>query len=128
MSLQHPNILYVGDRNSGQSFLDFVSDANWSVYVADNMLDALGHYVMCMPDLVVVDTATHPELAAEVYHHLRSIEAAPLLVLTDDGGWDLSAPEEFYALSPCVEPLKLQLAISDILHQQYFEQRAMPTW
>lgn len=128
MSLQHPNVLYVGDRNNGQSFLDFVADLNWSVYVADNMLDALGHYVMCMPDLVVVDTANNLELGAAVYHHLRSVDAAPLLVLTDDGGWDLSAPEEFYALSPWASPLDLQLAISDILHQQYFDRRAMPSW
>ena len=125
MSLQHPNILYVGDRQRGQSFADHVSEANWSVYIAQALLDALGHYVMCMPDLVVIDSTYEPEISSAVYHHLRSIQAAPLLVLTDDATWDLSAPDDYYALSPGTGSFTLQLAISDILHQQYFDQLAL---
>lgn len=124
MSLQHPNILYVGDPQRGQDFTNHVAEADWSVYIAEALLDALGHYVMCMPDMVVIDSTHQPEISAAVYHHLRSIEAAPLLVLTDDATWDLSAPDDYYALSPQVGAFTLQLAISDILHQQYFEQRA----
>lgn len=125
MSLQHPNILYIGDRQQGQGFADFIAEAQWTVYIAESLLDALGHYVMCMPDLVVIDSTYEPEISSAVYHHLRSIQAAPLLVLTDDATWDLSAPDEYYALSPGTGSFTLQLAISDILHQQYFDQRAL---
>lgn len=81
MSLQHPNILYVGDPENGRAFAQSVQSAGWWVHTPQDTLEALGMYVTYMPDLTVIDLSTQPDFTAEVSNHLRSIDACPLLIL-----------------------------------------------
>ncbi len=123
MSLQHPLILYVGDAQPGQSLLDVVENAGWWVYQPTETLEALGMYITYMPDAVVINTSTQPDFTGEVYEHLRSIEARPLLVLTDDPAWhsETLRAEGVYALAAHTSPEQLKSIIRFVLQQQFEE-------
>lgn len=75
-------MLYVGDAESGERFAqDAQAHGDWA-YVAPETLTALGMYITYMPSVTVIDT--HEPHAAEVYNHLRSIDAGPMVLLSDD--------------------------------------------
>lgn len=102
MSKQHPFILYTGDARSGAALLTAAEARGWWVYLSQESSEALGMYMAYAPDAVIID-AEHDELtAAEIYHHLRSVDAQPLLILNSDMPWDVSADEDqsVYMLSP----------------------------
>lgn len=124
MSLQHPLILYVGDAQAGQALQDAVQNAGWWVYQPTETLEALGMYVTYMPDVVVINAATQPDFTGEVYEHLRSVDARPLLVLTDDPAWnsDTLREEGVYPLATHTSPEQLKSTIRFVL-QHHFEER-----
>src|SRR5689334_18631753 len=74
-------ILYVGDARRGRALHDAAAEHGWYVYVPTETMEALGIYIFYMPGLVVIDAGS--DFAQEVYRHLRSIEAEPLLILAD---------------------------------------------
>jgi DNA-binding response OmpR family regulator len=84
MSVKYPMILYVGEMAQGQALAQTVARQGWHVFAADDTLGALGLYITYVPDIIVIDAAARPLLATEVFHHLRSVEARPLLVLVDE--------------------------------------------
>lgn len=84
MSVQHPNILYVGDSEAGHALAKTIAPLGWFIFVPEDTLAALAMYVTYAPDIAVIDAAARPVFAAEVYHHLRSVEARPLLVLVEE--------------------------------------------
>jgi len=117
MSQQHPFILYVGCAQKGREFLDVALARGAWAYLAEDAGEALGAYVAYSPDSVVIDLTACPEMAAEVYHHLRSVFARPLMILTTDPAWDVSITEsdEVYILDPQIPPGELLDLISAAL-------------
>lgn len=115
MTKTNPNILYVGDRETGRELREQVEPRGWWVELADERDEALGVYVTCLPDAVVLDAAFDAQLASDVYHHLRSIEAGPLLVLTEDPCWDYRAPDSVYTMLPPTDLDELARFVDDVV-------------
>ncbi|MBE2182213.1 MAG: hypothetical protein IAE89_02195 [Anaerolineae bacterium] len=55
---------------------------NTELVYADDMMSALGQYIVSMPQVILIDS-THPDAEAAVIH-LRSVDARPILVLVDE--------------------------------------------
>ena len=106
MSYQHPLMVYVGGAAQGRALLDTAQARGAWVYLAEDAAEALAAYVAYTPDAVVLDPTAVPEIAAEVYHHLRSIEARPLFMLSQDRYWDFSVTEadDVYLIRPDTAP------------------------
>src|SRR5262245_51653490 len=117
MSQQHPFILYVGGAAKGRAVLkSALSNGGWA-YLAQDADEALGAYIAYTPEAIVLDPTVAPATAAEAYHHLRSVEAQPLFILTRDRDWDVSVCEadEVYVLDPATPPGELLAVIAAAL-------------
>ncbi len=106
-------ILYIGDRQRGQSFVNAAEKQGWTVYRPEETMEALGLYVTYWPDITILDENARPEMASEVYFHLRSIQAQPLLILTDDLSWE--ADEDVFTASPVINDYELMETVGDLL-------------
>lgn len=64
------------------------------LWPATEVKEALAFYLFYLPDLVLIDEALEPTQADEVYGHLESVGAAPLLVLASSrlDGWQERLP------------------------------------
>lgn len=72
-------ILFVGLSEAAAAFQGAAEQRGSHVVVGASRLEALGMYVAYAPHVVVIDmSAPH---ASEVLTHLRSVDAAPLLLL-----------------------------------------------
>lgn len=109
MSQQKPLILYVGDAEQGRALLDAALARGAWVYLAEDVEEALGAYIAYSPDAVVLNAYTQADSVAEAYHHLRSVEAHPIFILSEDRAWDRSVTEAdaVYVLDPDVMPEEL---------------------
>jgi len=87
MSDQHPMILFVGHPEQGAQLLEAVEPLGWWVYQPATASEALGMYVSYLPDVVLMDSETMPDVAEEVYYHLASVQADPVIVIGDDEVW-----------------------------------------
>lgn len=87
MSYQHPMILFVGSSEKGTELLNAVEPLGWWVYQPETANDALGMYVGFLPDVVMMDAGAAPEMAEEVFFHLNSVEAEPIIVIGGHGAW-----------------------------------------
>lgn len=94
MSQQHPLVLYVGNASHAAN-LQKAAPQNWSIFVADEVMDALAQYLLYMPDLVLIDSR-HKSLSDAVLMHLESVQAEPVLIL---GAVD-SAPDLLAEMIP----------------------------
>ena len=74
-------IVYVGDARRGAALHATVGKYGWYVYTPSEAMEALGMYVFYSPALVVLDSGT--DFAHEVYRHLLTVDARPLLILAD---------------------------------------------
>ncbi len=83
MSKQNPVVLFVGRAERAAVVYNQVDSEGWIVYHPAEMLEALGNYIFYYPDVVVIEDAAEVEFAAEVYDHLRSINAENIILLTD---------------------------------------------
>jgi DNA-binding response OmpR family regulator len=77
------NVLYVGDVEKGRALQLAAQRRGWHVYLPAQTLEALGMYITYYPDMVVIDPNPTFTFATEVLLHLRSIGAAPVLVLSE---------------------------------------------
>lgn len=84
MSMEHPNILYVGDIERGRALLKAIEAQGSYVYLPADTMEALAMYIHYLPDIVVIEASPGFTTALEVHHHLGSVQAAPVLVLADD--------------------------------------------
>jgi hypothetical protein len=109
MSYQHPMLLYVGGAVQGRAFFDVAEARGSWVYLAEYAHEALGAYIADAPDAIILDPNAEPEIAAEVYHHLRSVGASPLFILSPDRDWDVSLREadDVYVIRPDAAPDEL---------------------
>ncbi len=74
-------ILYVGERAAGQELAALAEQQGSYVYLPDNMMQALGMYITYFPQIVVIDMSV--DYAQDVFDHLRSVDAKPLILLTN---------------------------------------------
>lgn len=118
MSAQHPIILYMGDRKRGSAFANWAQAHDWMVYLPQEAMETLALYITHWPDITILDANAYPDVAAEVYHHLRSIYAHPLLILTNDLQWDAEADEDVFTASPAINNYELMETIGDLLDVQ----------
>ncbi len=75
-------ILYVGDPRRGQMLHAAAGERGWYVYTPIEVMEALGQYIFYSPSVVVIEAGS--VYAQEVYRHLRSVGAGPLVILADD--------------------------------------------
>ena len=87
MSAEHPMILFVGHAIQGAQLLESVEPLNWWIYQSHTANEALGMYVSYLPDLILMNADAEPDIAEEVYFHLASVQAEPIIVISDDEVW-----------------------------------------
>ncbi len=87
MSDQHPMILFVGHQEQGAQLLEAVEPLGWWVYQPQNANEALGMYVSYLPDVILMNADSAPDITEEVYYHLASILAEPMIVIGGDEVW-----------------------------------------
>jgi hypothetical protein len=107
-------ILYVGDAARGRALHEAAAARGWHVYVPTETMEALGIYIFYSPSIVVVEAGSG--FAAEVYRHLRSVEAEPLLILADAAqkkAWSLMATSG--VLRESAEVDEIMAAIANLL-------------
>lgn len=113
-------ILYVGaDAQMAEWLVDGLEPYEGYVHKPTELLEALGMYITYMPDLVVLDARSAPELAREVYFHLRTVDAEPILIL-DDGqaNWDYPPQSSIRVQTP-VSNADLGSEIGDLLGTEF---------
>lgn len=90
MSTEFLTVLYVGNANAGARFATHAEGRGWYVYVAESLFEALGAYAMYFPDVIILDDAQDRDMVHAAYFHLASVNAQPVLILTDNPGvWEL---------------------------------------
>ena len=93
MSLQHPMILYVGDKEDGNLFDKLMEQVGGFAYLPQCAMEALAMYIQYMPDAVIIDVDT--SFAAEVQGHLQDVDAKPMILVGEaDVEW---ADERIYS-------------------------------
>jgi len=76
-------VLCVGNEETEQWIASSIEPYGGNVYRATELFEALGIYVTYAPDIVVLDSTTAPDLAQQMYSHLRTIDAEPILIFDD---------------------------------------------
>jgi hypothetical protein len=82
MQQQDVFLMYVGKSEQGESIRAAVELGGGSVYLPEHMMQALGMYITYLPNIIVVDSAV--SYSEDVIAHLRSVDARPILLLTDE--------------------------------------------
>ncbi|MCC6804065.1 MAG: hypothetical protein IT319_14380 [Anaerolineae bacterium] len=75
-------ILYVGEREAGEALAARVEQDGGFVYLPESLMQVLGMYITYFPEVIVIDMSL--SYADEIYRHLRSVDAAPIILLTDE--------------------------------------------
>jgi hypothetical protein len=92
-------IIYAGDAGRGAALHAAVSKYGWYIYTPADAMEALGMYIFYSPALVVIETGT--DFAHEVYRHLVTVDARPLLILATamhEAEWQIPATSEIGVL------------------------------
>ncbi|MEP7293393.1 MAG: hypothetical protein ABI835_16535 [Chloroflexota bacterium] len=79
--MENAMILYVGKHEAGVAFAQRIEASGGFVYLPESLMQALGMYITYLPQVTVIDMAL--DYAQDVYDHLRSVDARPLLLLSD---------------------------------------------
>jgi hypothetical protein len=74
-------ILYVGKPEAGQALAALAEQHNDYVYLPENMMQTLGMYITYFPHVTVIDMSV--DYAQGVLEHLRSVDACPVILLTN---------------------------------------------
>jgi hypothetical protein len=81
MTQQDMFILYVGEAERGEVIRATVALDGGYVYLPEHMMQALGMYITYLPNVIIVDAAV--SYSSQIIEHLRSVDARPILLLTD---------------------------------------------
>lgn len=82
MQQQDVFLMYVGISEQGESIRAAAELNGGAVYLPEHMMQALGMYITYLPNVIVVDSAV--SYSEDVIAHLRSVDARPILLLTDE--------------------------------------------
>jgi hypothetical protein len=77
----HPRVLFVGSLERAKQLKTDNLHQALKLWTASEVMAALGYYALYMPDLVVIEDIGDTRFADEVYVHLASVGAKPLVVL-----------------------------------------------
>ena len=75
-------ILYVGRPEAGRALAALAEQRNDYVYLPENLMQTLGMYISYFPQVVIIDMSI--EYAQEVFEHLQSVDARPIVLLTEN--------------------------------------------
>src|SRR5262245_43755701 len=81
ISMSNSLILYIGKPEAGQTFAAAAEAHGHYAYLPENLMQALGMYITYFPEIVIIDMDL--DYAQDVLDHLRSVDASPLILLTD---------------------------------------------
>ncbi|MDQ3399030.1 MAG: hypothetical protein M3511_14930 [Deinococcota bacterium] len=84
MTLQHVSIVYAGSLERGHALQRALGPHGAHLWPATQAQEALAFYVFYLPDHVIIDDVPDAKRADEVYFHLSSIEAAPMIILSSE--------------------------------------------
>lgn len=84
MSLHHQSIVFVGSEKMGETLEAEARRRAVHLWTATEVLQALAFYTFYMPDAIVLEDGANPELTNEVYFHLSSVGARPLIILSGE--------------------------------------------
>jgi len=115
MSAEVLEILYVGNAVAGEAFKECFEPFGWNVYVPANRVEALGMFIICVPHLVILDTLKDPALAQDVYNHIRTVDATPVIIV---GTIDEIADEATRTVPACT-PLSTMAFLARELVERY---------
>src|SRR5437762_1045835 len=98
MSAEYVQILYVCNALAATSLQACVEPLDWLVYAPKTEQEALGMYIGYMPHITILDAQRSIEkntkdnhtvnhTVKSVYHHLRTIDAAPIVILGSPKDW-----------------------------------------
>lgn len=82
MTQQEMFIMYVGEAEQGKMIRATTELDGGYVYLPEHMMQALGMYITYLPNVIIVDAAI--SYSEDVIAHLRSVDARPILLLTDE--------------------------------------------
>lgn len=121
MSAQHPALLYIGNQEHGQTLHNIVAPADWFVHQPECEEEALAFYIFYMPDAIIIDTNSDmpPETLESIVMHLQSVDAQPILVLSDkQPEWQLEKPFQVTYLPQQSTPQLIIHNISEAIFAQ----------
>ncbi|MEM6281303.1 MAG: hypothetical protein AAF787_03845 [Chloroflexota bacterium] len=97
MAKETPLVLHISEFEPSPAVDSAVRSINGTVEYAHDLQTALGAYIAYMPDIVVVEAPMGSWLGQESLYHLDSIEARPLVILTDRRDlWDTEVVNGVY--------------------------------
>lgn len=120
MSAYHPNVLYIGNAPRRTEFTTTVETHDWNVFAPTLVEEALAFYVFYLPDIVVIDATpdAHFDLSnlQEIYFHLHSISAEPMLIISEDWTrWDTMGLQHSALLPDDIEMGDIKNAIQSLI-------------
>lgn len=129
--LEHLSIIYVGGPGRGEVLRALFGTFGAHLWPAHEVQEALAFYLFYMPDLVMLDDGGAHEgsstLAGEVYEHLESVGAAPLLVLASRlQEWQGRLPDSSLVLPSDSSDAALLLAAAELAARHRSAFRARP--
>lgn len=84
MNLHGMSIVFLGSEVMGKTLEAYARHRAGHLWTATEVLQALAFYMFYMPDVVVLEDGANPELTNEVYSHLSSVGAQPLIILSGE--------------------------------------------
>ena len=109
-------VLYVGDSAKAEALQVATGHRGWYVRHAGDLMTALGIYVIEMPHLILLEDAPEwDDYMGDVYLHLRSVDAAPMILLTDTPHlWARPTDQSVYHLPLALQGASLAYALTHI--------------
>ncbi|MEL6148884.1 MAG: hypothetical protein AAFR56_04605 [Chloroflexota bacterium] len=97
MSMEMPLVLHISEYEPSPAVETAARTIQGMVEHTHDLQTALGAYIAYMPDIVVVEAPMGSWLGQESLYHLDSIDARPLVVLTDRRDlWDTEVVNGVY--------------------------------
>jgi hypothetical protein len=121
MSAEYVQILYVGNALAATSLQSCVEPLDWLVYAPKTEREALGMYIGYMPHITIldaqrsIDKTSQKNLVKSVYHHLRTVDAAPIIIVGNRKDWpDI---EGVYVIPPFTALSKLVMLVQELVER-----------
>lgn len=127
MSTQNPILVFSGSSFRAVELTAMATARGWLLLHETDMLQTLGQVVFFYPDIVIIEDAD-PEQAHEVFMHLHSVNAEPMLILTDNPEtWDIARDTGATILRRDAATEHLAATITDILQTREQPELALGT-
>ncbi len=112
MSAETLRVLYVGKAMDGETFKACAEGQNWYVYLAETHLQALGIFIHCYPEVIVLNATTDPAFMDEIYEHFRTVDSTPIVILSEES---IEVDEATRVVSPDIPFSTLTVVIQELV-------------